>query len=405
MIYYSRTGNFDVPYMFWVALGVWAYVLILRGGFTLRRAVALGACAACAAGTKDQAAAVFLLMPLAILPLHLRHAARKNALRSRRTWLAPAAVVASGFVVYLIASGFIFRPERYWAHVALITRGLTFPSYPATLEGYFGLSQEVGHLLCDGMGTTMAALAAAGILLACIKDRVSAALLLPAISLLAFFTVPVRFVEMRYLMPVMLVLACFAAYPTGWMLSCRSLWIRRAAIPMLAACCLAPVLQGIELTHFMWRDSRYAAAQWLNANVAPEEQIGFFSVGNHLPRIRGDHRYVRVDRFAGTRQNIHYTNADIRDMSRFLREKDPAVVLVIPDQSAVPGLPYGLTTPPQLYRQLEDGSLGYVRAAHIQTPPLFPLLRRPDLVDYYEVVNPPVDIFVKTSRTSALIHN
>ena len=127
MVYYSRTGNFDVPYMFWAALGLWAYALIVRGGFTLRRAIALGAAAACAAGTKDQAAAIFLLMPLGILPLHLRAALRKNALWARETWLMPAAVVGSGLLVYVFSSGFVFRPERYWAHVALITSGLTVP--------------------------------------------------------------------------------------------------------------------------------------------------------------------------------------------------------------------------------------------------------------------------------------
>jgi len=400
MVYYSRTGNFDVPYMFWATLGLWAYALILRHGFTYRRAVALGACAACASGTKDQAAAMFLLMPFALMPVHLYWAARKKQLREPRTWTMPAAVVLSGLLVYLVASGFIFRPERYFAHVQLITHGLSFPGYPATWEGYLGLGEEVVHLLSDGMGAGMLALAALGILFACVKDRLGLTLLVPAVSLLAFFTVPVRFVEMRYLMPVMVVIACYTAYAIDRMMA----W-RRAAAALLVVSCLVPALQAIDLTNFMWRDARYSAAAWLNANVTPGQQIGFFSVGNHLPRVRADLQYVRVDRFAGTRQNIHYSAADIQGMVQLLLEKNPRYLLVIPDQSAVPGLPHGLTTPPELYRLLEDGTLGYRKVARFETPALFPALRRPDLVDYYDVVSPPVDIYTMESRTSAVVKN
>ena len=400
MVYYSRTGNFDVPYMFWATLGLWAYALILRHGFTYRRAVALGACAACASGTKDQAAAMFLLMPFALMPVHLYWAARKKQLREPRTWTMPAAVVLSGLLVYLVASGFIFRPERYFAHVQLITHGLSFPGYPATWEGYLGLGEEVFHLLSDGMGAGMLALAALGILFACVKDRLGLTLLVPAVSLLAFFTVPVRFVEMRYLMPVMVVIACYTAYAIDRMMA----W-RRAAAALLVVSCLVPALQAIDLTNFMWRDARYSAAAWLNANVTPGQQIGFFSVGNHLPRVRADLQYVRVDRFAGTRQNIHYSAADIQGMVQLLLEKNPRYLLVIPDQSAVPGLPHGLTAPPELYRLLEDGTLGYRKVARFETPALFPALRRPDLVDYYDVVSPPVDIYTMESRTSTVVKN
>lgn len=400
MFYYSRTGNFDVPYMFWATLGLWAYVLMIRQGFTFRRAAALGACAACAAGTKDQAAAMFLLMPLALMPVHLYRAARKKLLTVRETWTMPVMVVISGLAAYLVASGFIFRPERYFAHVALITRGISFPSYPPTLAGYLALADEVIHLLSDSMGAVMLALSVVGILFSCVKDRLGLTLVVPAVSLLAFFTVPVRFVEMRYLMPVMLVLACYAGYAASVLIA----W-RRAAIVVLCVSCLVPAMQAVELTHFMLHDARYSAADWLNAHVTADQQIGFFSVGNHLPRLRADLRYVRVDRFAGTRQNVHYTASDIQSMGELLLEKNPEFVVVIPDQSAVPGLPHGLTTPPELYRQLEDGSLGYRRAARFHTPPLFPALRRPDLVDYYEVINPSVDIFVKSSRSSAVEDN
>lgn len=398
MFYYSRTGNFDVPYMFWATLGLWAYALMIRDEFTVWRGIALGACAACAAGTKDQAAAIFLLMPVVLVPLHIMRIARKKSLHERRIWLAPLATVVSGLLVYLVASGFAFRPERYFAHVRLITSGLSFPSYPATLTGYAGLFGEVIHLLSDGMSPVMLIVSAVGIVVALARDRLGLALLVPAVSMLAFFTIPVRFVEMRYIMPVMVVLACFAAYPIGLAISSRHAWLRGTSIAILCAVCAVPALQGLQLTYLMRNDSRYSAARWLEERVRPEERIGYFSVGNHLPRIRAGLQYIRVDHFPGTRLNVHYTAEDIQQMGSFILEKNPEFLLVIPDQSAVPGLPFGLTVPPELYRQLEDGTIGYRKAVHFQTPPLAPSLRTPDLVDYYDVVNPPVDIFVKISR-------
>lgn len=401
MFYYSRTGNFDVPYMFWAALGLWAYAGIVRQEFTIRRGLVLGSCAALAAGTKDQAASIFLLMPLVLIPLHIKRAGSTGTLWRRGNWVAPAMTVISGFLVYALSSGFVFRPERYFAHLSFITSRLSFPSYPATLEGYAGLLREIVHLLSDGMGAPMLVLASVGILAAALKDRLSLALLVPAAGVLGVFIAPVRFVEMRYLMPVMVVLACFAAYPVGKAIVCQQTWLRRTFLTIACTAWAVPALLGIELTYSMWHDARYAAAQWLNATVGPSEQIGFFSVGNHLPRIRADLSYVRVDRFQGTRQGVRYSKEDIENMGSLLLEKHPEFVLVIPDQSAVPGFPHGLTVPPELYRELEDGSLGYARAAHFHTPPLIPVLWRPDLVDYYEAVNPRVDIFVKISRDLA----
>ena len=42
MFYYSRTGNVDVPVLFWISLGLLTFTQIIQHGFTTRRAVWIG---------------------------------------------------------------------------------------------------------------------------------------------------------------------------------------------------------------------------------------------------------------------------------------------------------------------------------------------------------------------------
>ncbi|MFQ5698101.1 MAG: ArnT family glycosyltransferase, partial [Myxococcota bacterium] len=147
MFYYSRTGNLDVPYLCWGAWGLAFYGLIVRRGLTLRRGAALGVFAALAAGTKDQAAALFLLLPALIVPLHLRRTRDlPPGARGRQRALALAVPVAAGTAAYALASGLVVSPARWWAHVRYILglgpHALTFPSYPPTRAGYGALLAE-----------------------------------------------------------------------------------------------------------------------------------------------------------------------------------------------------------------------------------------------------------------------
>jgi hypothetical protein len=54
-------------------------------------------------------------------------------------------------------------------------------------------------------------------------------------------------------------------------------------------------------------------------------------------------------------------------------------------------VPHNITCPPEIYRGLLEGTLGYQLAAQFEPPPLLPWVRRPRLD--YPSVNPPVRIF------------
>jgi hypothetical protein len=401
MFYYSRTGNLDVPALFWGAVGLVVYARILRGGYTVRRGIWLGVFAAMSAGTKDQGAALFLLMPLILLPLHFWYFPKSGAdSPERNRWYAPAVTLAAGLMVYLVSSGFIFRPERYFAHIAWIT-GLRPDSpmyfgHPATWEGYIGLLREFFGQLTNMMSLPLLVVAMVGILMAALRDRLSLALLVPVISLLLTVIIPTRYVEMRFVMPIGFILACFAAWPVGAGLLSRRSTIRAFSVFLAIGLCVLPLLHGVDLTYAMLRDSRYAAADWLNTRLQPGDRIEFFGPYNKLPHLKANIKLSRAVKFVGIDRNVQYTSVDIHTMARGIVKRSPNFVLIIPDGSSQPGFPYGTTCPVELYNLLQDGSLGYQLAASIVTKPIFSWIQRPPLD--FPVVNPRVQIFAHSTN-------
>ena len=66
-VYYAHTTNLDIPYLCWTTAGLWLAVRVVRGDAAVRTHVLLGAAAALAIATKDQAYACFALLPVPIL--------------------------------------------------------------------------------------------------------------------------------------------------------------------------------------------------------------------------------------------------------------------------------------------------------------------------------------------------
>jgi hypothetical protein len=396
MFYYSRTGNLDVPALFWAALGLVVYARIVRDAYTVRRAIWLGIFAALSAGTKDQGATLFLLMPLAMLPLEFRRREAQSHAKKVRVWIPAAVTVAAGALAYLVSSGFIFRPERFLAHVNFILGGGTvYFGHPATVQGYAQLALEIIQLLADSMSWPLLILALIGIGVSLFHDRRALTLLLPVLGLLLIVIVPTRYVELRFVMPIGFVLAVFAAIPIGLGLRSPLTQVRAAVVLVLILICVLPLTRGLDLTHAMLWDSRYAAADWFKQSAGAGDHIEFFGPYSKLPHFRSDVQLVRAVKFVGTSEGVRYTNEEISEMGREIKQRASRYVLVMPDHSSKPEFPYGITCPTELYSLLRDGSLGYRRIAYFETPPLMPWADRPPLD--YPVVNPPIEIFVRTT--------
>ncbi|MFQ5699515.1 MAG: hypothetical protein ACE5IL_14680, partial [Myxococcota bacterium] len=241
-------------------------------------------------------------------------------------------------------------------------------------------------------GLPLALVAGAGIVVAARRDRLALALWLPALSVLTCFVLPTRFVEGRYVLPIAFVVACAAAPPIALALESARKGVRVAGGVLAALLVCLSLARGAELTSAMLRDTRYAAAAWLEARADAGARIGFFGADQKLPRVPASLGYQRLDDFIGTRPGTRYSSDEIDAMARRVGDLAPEFIVVIPDHTALPELPRGTTLPDALYERLSDGSLGYRLARVFTERRLVPFLQRPPIVGY-PLVSPPVEIF------------
>ena len=381
MWYYSKTANLDVPVLFWSAAGMLAYVLIVTRGSTVRRFGWLGAFAALAAATKDQGAAVFLLLPVVLLPLHVRtwRAGRVSAVGP------PAALLGVGGLVYGVASGLALDPSRYLAHLAFLAsperRNRAFQAYvhwyPPTPAGVLELLLDVGAAIVWFVGPL--AVVAAGLAIAwaaVVRHRATLALTVPAIGHAVTFLVPIQYFYVRFAMPIMFIVSVLAARGLTLALSRTPSRLGRAAL--LAVVLSWPAVLSGDLVVQMLADSRYEAARWLARHAVRTDRVAHCAPLGELPHLDPEIETVRL-----TSGSAFASVAALR----------PELIIVQPDWMSAPEEPHSGSCPTAFYAALEDGTLGYRRVASFHTPSL--ISRR--LLDYPSV-NPPVQVFARGDR-------
>ncbi|MBI3661679.1 MAG: glycosyltransferase family 39 protein [Acidobacteria bacterium] len=354
MSYYSRMSNTDVPAMFWMGVVLLLLVTTFREGLTRRRAVGLGIFAALAIATKDQNVGVLLFYVPAIVWAHLRQPAKEGA-ATLGARLAPLLVggVVSG-ALYAVASGLLLWPAKFFSHLHFIRYGSmklrSYFHYDLTLNGLAGLFQELGTYLVESTGWLALLAALIGMALCWRRERWKLLLLLEIPSLLLIVVLPVRYLAIRFLIPWVFLLACFAA--RGFVAGLRSerRVIRVAAAVALVAACAGLVARDADVVYLFWNDPRYAAAEWLQRNVPPGSRIEcFINLNNHpaenlMPRLP---RGVTLESIKSLPQ------------ARWVMTSDPN------------DFDYRFFAAPRIYNGMLDGSLGYEPVASFRTRSLF----------------------------------
>lgn len=389
MFYYGRTGNVDVPMLSLMALTLAALVRAVVHGVTMRRALLVGVLAGLTLATKEAAAGALLPAAGVILVLGWRAGGAK----------VPLAALGAAFVAVGLGSGLFVDPRRWVDHVLFIAgRVQDVPSattltsaYPFTAAGHAAFVAAMFQRLVETLTLPGLLLAGVGAVVASLRDRRAAlfALAVPAYVVSVFLLL--RTAQLRYVLPAAFMLAPFAGWAVVQAWRSGRPWLRAAAVIPGTAAVLLQLAHAGALTFEMLRDSRYAAASWLAARVQPGDTVEFFGAANKLPPMAPGVVTVRATPFRGM-WGVHDTTEATRDsiLERWAR-RPPKLVIVIPDHSSRPGVPYDISMPPSLYRRLIAGETGLRLAALIQTPAPLPWPRRPPLD--YPSVNPPIRIF------------
>jgi 4-amino-4-deoxy-L-arabinose transferase-like glycosyltransferase len=389
MLYYSGTGNLDVPAFFWSALGFVVFARILTDGMSLRRAAWLGIWAALALATKEQTLVFF--MPLAVL--FLIPGERIIRYRDRRV-VAIFAGCAAFLAAYIVATGMIVDPQRHLKHLAqlLFAReqmsdaAFYFPPQPLTWAGIAILAADFVRGLAATMGLPVLVVSVAGWLLALRRSPRDLVLLLP-LATLFLLLVPAGHVVLRYLLPLTLIIDAFAA---------RAMVVARHRAPRLAWALLLALLVGwrllvgVDLAHARLFETRDAASRWLATHARPGDRLEYFGAPEALPHLPAEIQSRRIAGRSDWVGELDHGPAVIR----YLQQGGPELVITVPDWTSAPDMEHSGDCPPELFAALLDGSAGYELVAHFPRPALLGTpLARPPLDN--PSVSPPVRIFAR----------
>jgi 4-amino-4-deoxy-L-arabinose transferase-like glycosyltransferase len=398
MVYYSRTGNLDVPACFWTALGLVLFARILVAGLTPRRAAWFGGFAGLAMATKDQALVVFLPLGAALLlPRFNRPAGSNYAIRPLLIGLG------TSVLAYVVATGMVVDPQRHLTHVYALLfdpRRVTaaaayLPPHPKTWEGMLQLLRDFEATMVAAFSLPVLLVSIAGALLVWRTAADRLVLLLPLPALFFLLVLPTRVAVLRYLLPLTLIIDAFAAYAV--LALRRSRW-RPLWLPLVVLLCGWRLAIAADLTYAQAHDTRYAAGRWLATHVRPGERLEFFGVAETLPPLPAA---IGTRRVAGRTQWVGERGHGAKLLA-YLASAGPEFLVMVPDWTSGRGMEHSADCPPEVYRAMLDGTLGYIQVAYFAPTSLLPgPLHRPPLDN--PSVCPPVRVFARRDVAQRLV--
>jgi hypothetical protein len=287
--------------------------------------------------------------------------------------------LASG-CVYVLSSGLAFNPRAFLTHVKYITgRGGGYYKYAASLQGYFGLLVETFGWIAATLSWPILIAALVGVLLSICRSRTALWLLLTLPGLFLFALAPIRVVQLRFVLAVSWVLACFAGYAVSRLFDSRR-WASLGTVLTLALVAYA-LVRPLELMRLQLSGgSRVQASQWLAGVARSGDRVEYFGLPPRfvlLPRLPPGVTWLfsRADRSPGG--------------------KGPEAEFVLLQGVADLGGKGSAETPNHpregcpawIRRGLADGSLEYDLGARVRVPTYF------RHVDFG--VNPLIEVYAK----------
>lgn len=408
MFYYSRTGNVDVPMLFFVSASMAVFARCLAKGFTVYRCVWLGVYAGFAMATKESALGAFILIPAALFWWQYDQGYK---LCSGRFWKMPAAAITAALLALGMGSGFFVDPTRYIDHLMFIAGRLegaanssvshiVMVAYPYTWAGNIDYLSAIAAYLVDMMTLPGLVLGISGLILALWRCPRCAVLPLAGLGYLVFIFLVARSVQMRYLLPVPMALSFAAAWLTHEIVQSGSLTGRSAIALIVGSIVSCGLVRGGALSYEMMFDSRLAAGNFLAENTSAGDKVEYFGPEEKLPPFKEGILVRRATDYYGMHAYHPNDSGKAREIVQGWGERKPKYVILVPDHTSRQGQPFNVSCPELLCNSMINDGAVFHQVVTFKTPPLFPWLRLPELD--YPSVNPEIRIFSEPGRLSML---
>lgn len=289
-IYYAKTANTDLPYVFWFSVSMVFYLRFLDER-RRRDVVGFAAAAAAAVCSKDQAYGLYLLMPLPFV-----HAIWRDKRAAGAPWALLRSVVdrrliAGTFtaaVLFAVFHNLPFNLSGFRKHVEYIVGpgSVNYQVFEPTFDGQRQLLLLTIELIQQNMGWPLFVAAVAGVALGlshAAMRRASIHLLVPAVSYYLTFIAVVLYDYDRFVLPIGFSLAIFAGLAVDRFLGvgARLGWRTAAAGGVFGY----TLLYSGTVDVLMIGDARYAAFDWLSAHVRKGDSVGTIFDTDYLPRL------------------------------------------------------------------------------------------------------------------------
>ena len=290
-IYYSKTLNLDIPYLFWLMLSMLFYLRILKD-HNLKDYLLFSLMAAVTVATKDQAYAFYLLTPLFIVWQHYRNLKQQQpeisfiqSLGDRKIKLS----LAVGIGAFLLLHNVIFNLEGFFNHVNLIVGGNAKikPRYEENIWGQLKMLKKTMTHLRFSMGWPFYTICLVGFFryLPKIKQNfLLYCLWIPVVSYYLFFIALVLYNDVRYLMSIAIVLAFFGGkLLADWLNPLQGQF--RLKILVVTVLTIYTIAYGLTVNVLMLQDSRYIAEAWMAENIPSTKIVIGAGDRKYLPRL------------------------------------------------------------------------------------------------------------------------
>jgi 4-amino-4-deoxy-L-arabinose transferase-like glycosyltransferase len=392
-VYYAKTANTEVPYVFWFTVSLVFYVRLLRS-LALTDIVLFAATASLAIGTKDQAYALYLSAPFVMVyrlwqshrDRGVSHPLRRAILDVR---LIAAALMAAALLV--VIHNVAFNPHGFVSHLRdITTSGASYRMVEPTLTGRLALFGLTADLNQRSWGWPLWLVSLIGIAIA-VREKenrpIAICLGLVMVSYYVAFIDVMLYNYDRYLLPLCVVQALFGGVALDRLLRWQTPSGRTWRVALVATVFAYTFLYVATVDVLMIRDSRYTVEQWLRSHADPDDLVGTVFPVTVLPRLDS---FRSVD--LGTVDNLQRWAP-----SYFILNADYA-------RSVDADTPLG-----HLVSGLQDETLGYRLAfRHRSTAPWSWLpAAHPDLVgprldtnvvSILRDINPTIELYVREPR-------
>jgi hypothetical protein len=368
VVFYAHTMNVDSSYLFWLLAAVLAAIAASGSERRLPWAL-LGACAAMAVSTKEQAFGLLLPLPLVALWLRARDGGRP-------LWRQAAAMAVAAVAVAALANNALFNPLGVVARLAYLTGSpltpVAAPLKPVAFSWWKG-ELEWTYLaqfwdgLDSALGPALAWLAVAGTLSIWIRPRAALWLLLPAAAYYYLALRGQQLITMRYALPALLLLVLVAA---GFAAELRRATAGAARVAVTAAICLLALVslaRAVELDLLLAGDSRYQAEAWMRQELPAGARGEVYQKQTYLPRPQAHTQVALVPPAERSIAALETRRPDFLVLSSSSRKSISHVWN--PDWRTTGDLLVALPEAERMLNALAAGELPYRRAAHFAQQP------------------------------------